>query len=323
MRRVHVDEDDVTRMSLFEKAKILRKQNRILIWYQLIALGVFVAIKLIVSQYLVNVNHHWISGELSELELDVWLSIVGMLVGIGYVFIVKHTQRYQWWNERPQTMNVVSFLKILTVMGGLHFITTVVLTVIEYLCNTFGYSIYVDLIIFDEVLFSIPLMLGGIIIAPLGEELLFRDVFINPIIRFGKVFAIVASSIMFSLIHGNIPQSVNAFFIGIVLGYVAIEYSVGWAMIYHFINNAILSYAFTYLISRYRVEQRQSISFYFELTLFFIGLYFVLKHSHDIKMYIRDNKTHQGSYLYMFVSISGMLLILMGILSMVLLVGKR
>ena len=36
--------------------------------------------------------------------------------------------------------------------------------------------------------------------------------------------------------HGNIPQAVFAIFVGVVLGYVTIEYSIWWAILLHIFN---------------------------------------------------------------------------------------
>ena len=45
----------------------------------------------------------------------------------------------------------------------------------------------------------------------------------------------------FGLFHGNLIQIPFAFLTGLVLGYTAVEYSIVWAMLLHFINNGIFS----------------------------------------------------------------------------------
>ena len=57
---------------------------------------------------------------------------------------------------------------------------------------------------------------------------------------FGKKFAIFVSSFTFGLFHGNLIQSPYAFVVGLVLGYVAAEYNILWAMVLHMINNLLL-----------------------------------------------------------------------------------
>ena len=57
---------------------------------------------------------------------------------------------------------------------------------------------------------------------------------------FGKRIAIVGSAFLFAMFHGNILQTPFAFLVGLVLGYVAVEHSIAWAMVLHMINNLVL-----------------------------------------------------------------------------------
>ena len=71
------------------------------------------------------------------------------------------------------------------------------------------------------------------------EEGLFRGVALQSLRRFGDGFALVVSSILFALMHGNLIQAVYAFPIGLVMGYFVLRTGSVWAgVIIHFINNA-------------------------------------------------------------------------------------
>ena len=77
--------------------------------------------------------------------------------------------------------------------------------------------------------------------APIGEELLFRGVFYQFLReRWGIWPAVLASSLVFALIHGDIAVGVSAFVLGILLA-LAFEYSRSlWAAILvHVINNSV------------------------------------------------------------------------------------
>ena len=76
--------------------------------------------------------------------------------------------------------------------------------------------------------------------APIVEEIVFRGVLMRGLELYGKRFAIVASAILFGFFHGNLVQSPYAFAVGLILGYTAMEYSIGWAMVLHMVNNLIL-----------------------------------------------------------------------------------
>lgn len=56
------------------------------------------------------------------------------------------------------------------------------------------------------------------IFGPILEELLFRGVVLEAVRPYNERFAIVFSSLIFGIMHGNISQAVNGFLIGLVLG---------------------------------------------------------------------------------------------------------
>lgn len=94
---------------------------------------------------------------------------------------------------------------------------------------------------------SLVIQLINIALLPaLVEEFAFRFVVMQPLRRFGDGFAIVMSSLVFSLVHGNVIQIPFAFIVGLALGYFVIATKSIWVgIIIHFLNNAysvILSY---------------------------------------------------------------------------------
>jgi ABC-type dipeptide/oligopeptide/nickel transport system permease subunit len=56
----------------------------------------------------------------------------------------------------------------------------------------------------------------------------------------GKRFATLCTAFVFGIFHGNLLQTPFAFVVGLVLGYVACEYNIVWAMILHMVNNLVL-----------------------------------------------------------------------------------
>ena len=63
-------------------------------------------------------------------------------------------------------------------------------------------------------------LLGTCVIAPLGEEFIFRKLFIDRARRFGDAPAILLSGLLFGLFHGNLFQFFYAAMLGILLAYV-------------------------------------------------------------------------------------------------------
>ncbi len=71
------------------------------------------------------------------------------------------------------------------------------------------------------------------------EEYAMRGVVMNSLRRYGDMFAILMSAMMFGLMHGNMVQVPFAFAAGIVLGYVVIRTETLWTGVaIHFLNNS-------------------------------------------------------------------------------------
>ncbi len=70
------------------------------------------------------------------------------------------------------------------------------------------------------------------------EELIYRGFLLGGLAQYGKVGAIVVSSIAFGLMHATVQQIPFAFFIGLFLGYVTLRFeSLVLPIFLHFINN--------------------------------------------------------------------------------------
>ncbi len=101
----------------------------------------------------------------------------------------------------------------------------------------------------DSTLAVIVVIVSTAIIPGIIEEYAFRCSVLGALKGRGKFFAVLASSIVFGLMHGNVIQFVFAFLVGLVLGYITIKTdSVIPAMLIHGLNNglSVLSDALTY-----------------------------------------------------------------------------
>jgi len=79
------------------------------------------------------------------------------------------------------------------------------------------------------------------LVAPVLEEILFRGQILRAVKgKYGSFWALIISSFLFGLIHGIPPQMVNAFFLGLILGYIYIKTgSLFSVIIMHAVNNAL------------------------------------------------------------------------------------
>lgn len=92
-----------------------------------------------------------------------------------------------------------------------------------------------------------PHSVGGIllfflstaVVPALIEEMALRGIIMQTLRRYGDMFAVVCSALIFGLMHCNLMQIPFAFIAGIVIGYaVLVTESVWTGVIIHFLNNA-------------------------------------------------------------------------------------
>lgn len=65
--------------------------------------------------------------------------------------------------------------------------------------------------------------LFAVLIAPIGEEFLFRKLLIDKTARYGEGTAVLLSGLFFALFHGNFYQVFYAFLLGLMFGYIYVK----------------------------------------------------------------------------------------------------
>ena len=104
--------------------------------------------------------------------------------------------------------------------------------------------------------------------------------------RYGKSFAIIFSSALFGIMHGNIHQILFAFVIGLVLGYTAMEYSIKWSIALHMINNFVFGELLDGVLNLILPEQAANvISWLILVALMFGGIVVLIVKRKEIKQY--------------------------------------
>lgn len=87
---------------------------------------------------------------------------------------------------------------------------------------------------------GIMIMIYAGFVGPVVEELVFRGFLMRRFEKYGKGFAVIVSAVLFGIMHMNPLQIVFGILMGLLLGYVAIEYSIKWSIVLHIANNFIL-----------------------------------------------------------------------------------
>lgn len=124
---------------------------------------------------------------------------------------------------------------------GMQVLVSLIIVVMEFALNAGGLSLTGALDAASTVELTPSMLAYSVLLAPVFEELIFRGAFLHYLAPCGKRFAIVFSALLFGLMHGNIVQLPVAFFLGILLGYIAIEYSLQAAMVLHSLCNVFVT----------------------------------------------------------------------------------
>ena len=92
----------------------------------------------------------------------------------------------------------------------------------------------------DSFIVNICLIIYAVIVAPISEELIFRGLILGKLKQYGNVFTSIIVSLLFALIHGNLPQSIPTFIVSLFLCWVTLQSnSIIPAISIHMINNAV------------------------------------------------------------------------------------
>jgi len=98
-----------------------------------------------------------------------------------------------------------------------------------------------------------------IIVAPIYEEIIFRGILLRGMAKkMNPNIAIVVSALLYAIVHMNIPQGINAFFLGLVLGFIYLRSgSIYLSIFAHFVNNILalsISPLFPLIGGKYGIE---------------------------------------------------------------------
>lgn len=122
------------------------------------------------------------------------------------------------------------------------------------------------------------------IVPALVEEFACRGIVLSLLKKYGESFAIIASSLVFGIMHGNFEQIPFAVMVGLILGYIYVKTKNLWVCVaVHCTNNAI-SVIFTYLQDALTVNM-QNILYIVYLIISMLaaifGVYLLSKNNND------------------------------------------
>ncbi len=248
-----------------------------------------------------------------------WGYIAAILVGFAVLDAWKgRAFRKEEIFAREEPMKFRVFATILCFCMGAQMVSSLWITLLELIMNAFGKSVMpmLETVAGDSDTFS--MFLYASILAPVWEEVLFRGYVLRTLRPFGKRFAVFASAVAFGLFHGNLLQTPYAFLMGLVMGYVTVEYSIVWSILLHIFNNLVLADLLTRLTANWSDMAYGALN-----TVLFggsavISLVILVKNRHSIRAY-RSAEWIDRRCLKCFFTSGGMLVLtVMMVISMML-----
>lgn len=170
-----------------------------------------------------------------------WGYLVTILTGLMFLRIWKGKGFFYqtlWTRGRP--MKFGSFMALLCLFLSGQTMFQVLASIQETILNMFGLTALPSIETATMDYDTLSMFLYAAVGAPIMEEIIFRGLVLRHLQPYGKNFAIVMSAFLFGIFHGNLVQMPYAFLVGLVMGYVAVEYNIVWAMVLHMINNLVL-----------------------------------------------------------------------------------
>lgn len=204
----------------------------------------------------------------------------GYLAAVAFGWLIlrlwKKRAFFQQEIYKPgKPMSLGSFVALVCLTFGCQLPAQLLTLALEWMANLFGGSIMEILEANAVDMDNLPMWLYVCLAAPIWEELLFRGLLLRSIEPFGKKFAIIVSAVLFGLYHGNPIQTPYAILVGLILGYVATEYNIVWAMVLHMMNNLLLSDTMTRLLELIPYNVAEIVS-WIVLLVFFLAALVVL-----------------------------------------------
>ncbi len=225
-----------------------------------------------------NIEQQLVKKEYSKIGYVIGLSVLLFIllqVGLQYILEVLNTPIYNLFNAKISTINISSILRIISFILSLVipslFVYSYVekenrkkdkvnvsksikyaimalplVTIIQIIVGTLLEKLGLNYDVLDAAnILNLNSTLGKVlafveiaILPAIFEEMFVRGAILSYTKKYGVKFAIIASSLLFAVVHLNISQAIFAFLMGIILSIVTLKTGNTLASsIIHFLNN--------------------------------------------------------------------------------------
>ncbi|SHK42450.1 CPBP family intramembrane glutamic endopeptidase [Paramaledivibacter caminithermalis] len=221
-----------------EQVNMEKKGFSIIGAFGIAALIFLLQVALLIPLHIIDI----IIAEIGFNEVNIYIDVIGeILINILIILlIVKMIGKKQKFNFKFKYKPSIKECLFALLLLGSHLLI---------FSNTIG--VFIEKIevsewvveAFDEVFVNpIIAFISLCVIAPVFEEIIYRGIILEQLSkRYSFTTSIIVSGLIFAFIHANIHQGVNAFFIGLILGFIYLKTnSLLLCMLWHFANNFLV-----------------------------------------------------------------------------------
>ena len=218
-------------------------------------------------------------------------SIIGVCAGLLYLtWRSKKKQLYPKIRMRNQEMTGVRFLQLFSLFMACQLLFQIGAVGAEGILNHWGYTLSAQVESASALSSTLGMFFYTAFVGPVAEEMVFRGFVLRSLQPLGKGLAILVSAVLFGVMHGNFIQGFFAIGVGFILGYVAVEYSMGWCVLMHILNNLVFSELLGKVIGRYSQGTQALVNFAVMGSFFVIALVTAVKKKEQIRNWWRQNR---------------------------------
>lgn len=297
--------------------KTVKKDSRKMGWALLLYQGIGLVISLIAM-----VAAFFITGDFSA--FDNFAQFAASILGLGFMFLFYSRQKVVpqlFKKEKPMTFP--AFLLLLCVFLGLSGLGDVIYQLLSKGLGLLGLtdrSTEIVTALNDKNIF---MRLSVWVLAPIGEELIFRGFFMRKLEKQGKLLAITVPAILFGVMHGNFMQMIPATIVGLALGYVAIEYNILWSILIHAINNILLATVIPNALENASQFWQVAYNHVLPMLCLLASAVLLIVRRKEFFGWIRANKWEKPTMRWTLLSVSVILFTVFMCLTAVLLIGPK
>ncbi len=227
---------------------------------------------------------------LLQLEQTGTYLIVGVLASLGFLFLFfRKAGTHKQLFSKDKAMTPARFCGIACVFFGCQLVFTGVYELLEGGLNLIGFTAESSMEMATSGSMTASMFIYAVIVAPIVEELVYRGFVMRNLTKYSKTLAIIVSAIFFGVMHANIPQTAFAIAVGLVLGYVASEYSLIWSIVLHFANN-LLAEILTFLLRDCSEQTELLVNLSVFGTFLLLGIAVMIKKRSEISAFIHEHK---------------------------------